>query len=175
VNREALTFNAWSIFADAYPAEIKAQQQFHVYPPNDGSPEPTLLSSIVNRLAGLNTSFMTLLCIRDFSLHFDDFKELIEIPTLGALILEQSRRNGVSELHTRHFSDWCRAVREKNALRYLRLLVMCDFGISRKAVLEGVSSFPALALVGLHNSKTWSMSDAGAHGYGDWQMLSETG
>lgn len=118
---------------------------------------------------------MTLLCIRDFSLHFEDFKELIKVPTLGALILEQSRRHGMSEMHTRHFSDWCRAAREKKALQQLRLLVMCDFGINRKAVLEGVSSFPALALVGLHNSKTWSMSDASQTACGDWQMLSVAG
>lgn len=160
---------------DAYPAEINVQQQFHVYPTKGRSSEPTLLPSIVSRLAKLDTSVVTLLCIRDFSLQFDDFKELINIPSLGALILEQSRRNGISEMHTRHFSDWCRAAREKQALQHLRVLVMCDFGINRRAVLEGVFSFPALALVGLHNSKTWSMSDAPQDACGDWQMLSVSG
>lgn len=110
-------------------------------------------------------------------MNFDDFKELLEIPALGGLVLEQSRRHGVSEMHTRHFSNWCRAAKERKALAHLRLLVMCDFGIARKAVLEGVSSFPALALVGMHNSKTWIISNASLHGsvVDDWQMLKASG
>jgi len=172
---DSLTFNAWNTFLDAYPNDINSQQQFHVYPPKEWSYEPTQLPSICNRLSKLNTSLVTLLCIRDFSLTFDDLKELINIPTLGALILEQSRPHGVSELHARHFLNWGRAVRERNALQKLRLLIMCDFGIGRKAILEGVASFPALTLVGLQNSKTWSMSDAPQHAYGDWHFMNETG
>lgn len=163
------------MFLEAYPAEINAQQQFQVYPTRERPSEPTLLPSISKRLAGLGTSVVTLLCIRDFSLQFEDFKQLLDIPSLGALILEQSRRNGVSEMHTRHFQDWCRAARERKTLQQLQVLVMCDFGIGRRAVLEGVSSFPALTLIGLHNSKTWSMSDGTESGCGDWQMLSVAG
>jgi hypothetical protein len=108
-------------------------------------------------------------------LTFDDFKELLKIPTLGAAILEQSRPNGVSELHARHFLNWGRAVREKNALQKRRVLILCDFGIAKKAILEGLSSFSTLALVGFQNSKTWSMSDAPQHMYGDWHPLTPVG
>lgn len=129
----------------------------------------------MNRLAKLDTSLVTLLCIRDFSLTFDDFKELINIPTLGALILEQSRPHGISELHARHFTNWGRAVRERNAFQNLRMLVMCDFGIGRKVILEGVINFPRLALIGLQNSKSWNMSNTPQHTYGDWQFLTQGG
>ncbi|KAF2827263.1 hypothetical protein CC86DRAFT_393468 [Ophiobolus disseminans] len=175
LNTDSLTFNGWNVFVDAYPAEINPQQQFHVYPSKTDSYEPTQLPSIVNRLAKLDVGLVSFLCIRDFCLTFDDFKELINIPTLGALVLEQSRRHGLSEFHSRRFHDWGRAVQERNALQKLSLLVMCDFGIGRKAILEGVASFPALTLVGLQNSKTWSMSDAPQHTYGDWELLTESG
>jgi hypothetical protein len=168
---EALTFNAWNIFLDAYPDEINQYQDFHIYQPIQWSHEPTQLPSIINRLSKLDTGVLTLLCIRDFSLTFDHLKALINIPALAATILEQARPGGRSEIDARHFQDFCRAVKERNALRKLRLLLMCDFGIGRKAILEGVSSFPSLSLIGLQNSKVGSMSDTFQHSYGNWKFM----
>jgi hypothetical protein len=168
---EALTFNAWNIFLDAYPDEIKRQQEFHVYQPDEWSYEPTQLPSIINRLAKLDTSLVTLLCIRDFSLTFDHLKALMNIPALAGMVLEQARPGGKSEINARHFKDFGRAVREKDALRKLRLLIMCDVGVGRQAILEGVSSCRSLQLIGLQNSKTGSMADVPQHTYGDWQFM----
>lgn len=171
---EALTFNSWNNFLDAYPTEIKPQQEFHIYPAKR-SFDATLLPSISVRLARLDLGLTTVLCIRDYSLTFEDLKQLINIPTLGTLILEQSRPRGVSELHAREFSNWGRAVRERNALQKLRALIMCDFGIGRGAILEAVAGFPTLTLLGLQNSKSWTMSDSPHIAPGDWQFLTETG
>jgi hypothetical protein len=110
---------------------------------------------------------VTLLCIRDFSLTFDHLKALVNIPTLAAMILEQARPGGRSEITARHFLDFGRAVREKNALTKLRLLIMCDFGLGRTAILDGVAGFPALQLVGMQNSKTSVMADLEYCTYGD--------
>jgi hypothetical protein len=168
---DALTFNAWNIFLDAYPDEINRHQEFHVYQPDQWSHDPTQLPSIIHRLSKLDTGLVTLLCIRDFSLTFDHLKALINIPALAATILEQARPGGKSEVTARHFQDFCRAVKERNALRKLRLLIMCDFGIGRKAVLEGVSSFPHLGLVGLQNSKVGTMSDTSQQTYKSWLLM----
>jgi hypothetical protein len=167
-----LTYNSWNLFSDAYPDETNRQQQFHVYESHEWSYEPRQLSSIINRLAKLDTSFVTLLFVRDFSLTFDHLKALLDIRTLTAVVLEQARPGGVSEITTRHFLDFGRAAREKKALQELRLLVMCDFGIGRKTVLEAVSGFPCLHLIGLQNSKTSTTTDMPQHTYSGWNSLS---
>jgi hypothetical protein len=157
---QALTFNAWNIFHDAYPDQISPQQHFHVHEPNECLYEPRQLFSITNRLAKLDTSLVTFLCVRDFSLTFEHFKTLIKIPTLGALILEQARSGGISQITARQFTDFARAVREKDAFQRLKLLIMSDFGMGRKAVLEGVAGWPALHLIGLQNSKSTDIGDS---------------
>jgi hypothetical protein len=166
-----LTYNAWNLFSDACPDEINRQQQFHVYESDEWSYEPRQLFSITDRLAKLNTSFVTLLCVRDFSLTFDHLKALLNIPTLAALVLEQARPGGVSEITARHFMDFGRAAREKSALQKLRLLIMCDFGIGRKAVLDALSGFPCLQLIGLQNSKTSSATDMPQQAPSNWKLL----
>jgi hypothetical protein len=168
---ESMTFNAWNIFLDAYPDQINSHQDFHVYQPDQWSYEPTQLPSIIDRLSKLDTGLVTLLCVRDFSLTFDHLKAVINIPTLAAMILEQARPGGKSEISARQFLDFGRAVKEKKALRELRLLIMCDFGIGRTVILEGVSAFVSLHLVGLQNSKTGSMSDVPPQTYGCWSVM----
>jgi hypothetical protein len=170
---EALTFNAWNLFYEAYPDQIDPQQHFHVHEPNEWSYEPRQLFSITNRLAKLDTSLVTLLCVRDFSLTFDHLKTLIKIPTLGALVLEQARPGGISEITARQFTDFARAVRENNAFQKLRLLIMCDFGIRRKAVLEGVAGWPALHLIGLQNSKSTDTGDLFPVNDIHWKQIGE--
>jgi hypothetical protein len=171
--REALTYNAWNIFYDAYPDQIDRQQHFYVYEANEWSYEPRQLLSISNRLAKLETSLLTLLCVRDFSLTFDHLKALIKIPTLGALILEQARPSGISEITARQFTEFARAVREKEAFQKLKLLIMCDFGIGRKAVLDGAASWPALDLIGLQNSKATDTGDLFPATYDYWQRMDQ--
>jgi hypothetical protein len=170
-----LTYNAWNVFHDAFPDELNTKHEFHIYQQDEWSTEPTQLPSIIGRLSTLGLNLVTFLCIRDFSLTFDYLKALISIPTLAGLVLEQSRRGGTSELSTRNFLDWCRAVREREAMRKLKLLVLCDFGIGRKAVLAGVVDFPSLRLIGLQNSKTWIMSDEPPREYGAWQHMTASG
>jgi hypothetical protein len=165
-----LTYNAWNIFYDAYPNEIRRQQQFHVYREGQRSHEPTQLFSITNRLAKLDTSLVTFFCVRDFSLTFDHLKALIDIPTLGALILEQKRLGGISEVTARHFTDFARAVREKHAFQKLELFIMCDFDIEFKTILEGVTGWPALQMVGLQVSKPTVTRDM-SHADTCWQPL----
>ncbi|KAH7094930.1 hypothetical protein FB567DRAFT_16028 [Paraphoma chrysanthemicola] len=175
LNTDALTYNAWNVFYDAFPDELNPQHEFHVYQQDERSTVPTQLPSITGRLTRLDTNLITFLCIRDFSLTFDHLKTLISIRTLAGLVLEQSRRGGTSDLSARNFTDWCRAVKERDALRQLRLLIMCDFGIGRKTVLPSVTDFPSLRLVGLQNSKTWIMSDEPPREYGAWQLMTPSG
>jgi hypothetical protein len=167
---EALTYNAWSIFATAYPAAINPYQEFHIYS-SDASYEPTQLFSITSRLSKLPLTFISFLCIRDFDLTFDHLMALINIPSLAALVLEQARPGGRSGITARHFLDFGRAVREKRTFTKLRLLMLCDFGLGRKTVLQGIARFPALTLVGLQNSKTGSMGDGGEDVTGEWRYI----
>lgn len=66
--------------------------------------------------------------------------------------------------------DFARAARERDALRHLRVLVLCDFGLAKDVVLRALSSFPALRLVGVVNSKTGSMRSERGDGMG-WKEM----
>ncbi|KAH8727092.1 hypothetical protein GQ44DRAFT_612021 [Phaeosphaeriaceae sp. PMI808] len=153
INNDTLSFNVWNIFLDAFPDKMESQE-FHVYQSGNWSFEPTELPSIVKRLSKLNTSFLTLLCIRDFILTLDHLVSLLDIPTLAAVLLEQAPPGGKSPIEDIHFKSWVSAAHKKSALQKLKLLVLCDFGIERKSVLERVSVFPSLSLLGFQNSKT---------------------
>ncbi|KAH7393904.1 hypothetical protein DE146DRAFT_757385 [Phaeosphaeria sp. MPI-PUGE-AT-0046c] len=153
LNAEAWSYNSWNIFYDAFPNEISRQQEFHIYQSEQWSYEPVQLLSMADRVAKLDPSFITLLCVRDFHLTFEHLKALIGIRTLAALVLEQARPGGEYGVNARDFLNFGRAVRERKAFQQLRLLVLCDFGLGRKAVLDGVSGVPSLRLVGLQNSK----------------------
>ncbi|KAF1920617.1 hypothetical protein BDU57DRAFT_534381 [Ampelomyces quisqualis] len=172
IENEAWTYNAWNIFSDAYPNELNPKQQFHIYP--RGSYEPRELFSITNRLSKLDASFVTFLSVRNFSLTFDHLKALLNIPTLATLILEQARPNGTSEISTRNFIDFGRAAREKKALRYLRVLILSDFGINQKAVCETLAGFPALQLVGLLNTKVRDLVGLPQSAHLPWTTVTES-
>jgi hypothetical protein len=163
-----MTFNTWNVFLNAYPDQINSHQEFHVFQPDQWSYEPTQLPSILTRLSRLDTSLVTLLCVRDFSLTFDHLKAVINIPTLAAMILEQAYPGSKSGISARQFLDFGRAVRDKKALQKLRLLVMCNFRICRKVILEGASTFPSLHLVGLHYSETENVPQ---QSYGNWVTM----
>jgi hypothetical protein len=167
---QSLTFEAWNIFLDAYPEEINAQQEFNIYQGGEAK-EPIQLFSITSRLAKLNTSLVTMLCVRNFSLTFDHLKALISIPTLAALSLEHSPGVRDTEITARHFLDFSRAVKEKGALQKLRLMVLRDFGLSKKDIVRGIASFPALQLVGLQNPRTDSMDHTQQHASDEWKPV----
>jgi len=167
--REALTYTSYTLFQSAYPQAINPHQHFHI-PPSTHTYAPTLLPSIVSRLANLAHPLITHLCIRSFALTFTDLLSLLSISTLGALVLEQARPGGVSDITSRHIVDFARAAREKNALRHLRVLVLCDFGLAADEVLRALSSFRALRLVGVVNSKTGAMRGERAEGMG-WKEM----
>ncbi|KAH5249073.1 hypothetical protein HBI70_213560 [Parastagonospora nodorum] len=166
---EALTYNSWAIFQAAYPADINPHQHFHI-PPSTHTYAPTLLPSLTSRLSTLSHPLITHLCIRNFALKFTDLTSLLCIPTLGALVLEQARPGGQSEITSRHFLDFARAAREKGTLQRLRVLVVCDFGLGKGVVLRGMSGFPALRLVGVVNSKTSVMHGEDVAG---WRCVEE--
>lgn len=68
------------------------------------------------------------------------------------MVLEQARPGEESGVNARDFLNFGRAVRERKALQQLRLMVLCNFGIGRKVILNSVSGFPSLRLVGLQDS-----------------------
>jgi hypothetical protein len=100
---------------------------------------------------------------------------LINISTLGALVLEQARPGGKSEVTARHFIDFVRAVRERHAFQKLRLLIMCDFGIGRRSILDGVTDWPALQMIGLQNSKSTISGDIHLEDTTCWKQLEQQG
>lgn len=153
---------------------MNRHQEFHIYHSEHGSYEPTQLFSIAGRLAKLDSSFITFLCVRDFHLTFDHLKALIGIPTLAALVLEQARPGGESGVNARDILNFGRAVRERRVLQQLRLIMLCDFGIGRKAVLDSVSGFPSLRLVGLQNSKIGVSAGMSKDIVEGWKFMTET-
>jgi hypothetical protein len=165
-----LTYNAWNIFSDAYPDELNPHQRFHIYPTR-GSYEPSELFSITNRLSKLDTTFVTFLSVRDFSLNFDHLKTILNISTLATLVLEQARPNGTSEISTRNFLDWARARQEKNALKSLRVFILSDFGIDRRSVCEGLAGFPVLQLVGIQNPRVRSFIGIPQSTHPPWEAV----
>ncbi|KAF1843753.1 uncharacterized protein K460DRAFT_288132 [Cucurbitaria berberidis CBS 394.84] len=162
-----LTFSAWSIFQKAFPKQIDHYHQFHVSEREAWSLIPTQLPSMVDRLAKLDTGMLTFLCIRNFSLTVDHLIALTKIHTLAGLVLEHKNSPMDRYMPAINISHWARAVCENRAFRKLRLLVVGNFGLGRNAVLQGVSSFSALTLVGVHQA-----GEAGGKpldSYGDWR------
>ena len=149
---DTLTFSAWNTFQRAFPEQIDRHHQFHVSEREAWSLVPTQLPSMVDRLAKLDTNMLTFLCIRNFSLNIDHLIALTKIHTLAGLILEHKHNPMDRYLPAINISHWGRAASESDAFRKLRLLVVGNFGLSRDAVLKGVADFPALILVGVHQS-----------------------
>lgn len=174
LNSESWNYNTWNIFSDAFPDEVDRHQEFQIHYSDFGSYEPTQLFSIAGRLARLDSNFITFLCVRDFHLTFDHLKALIGIRSLAALVLEQARPSGESGIKARDMLNFGRAVRERQALQQLRLIVLCDFGIGRKAVLNSVAGFLSLRLVGLQNSKIGVSAGMAEDLVEGWKFLTET-
>jgi hypothetical protein len=142
---ESLTFNDWNTFVEAFPKEINLHHQFNVQKEAERSFEPTQLSSIVGRMAKLDTSLVTFLCIGGYDLTFDHLMTLINIPMLGGLVL--GRLN--SEVNPRHIGLWTRTACERGTLQKLKLLVINARNMGRAQILPGLLGLPSLCLAGL--------------------------
>jgi hypothetical protein len=107
---------------------------------------------MINRLAKLDVSMLTFLCVRNFVLNIDHIIALNKINSLGVLILEKplvSRGVADNTMSAKDVLNWGRSVRESGAFQMLKVLVFGDFGPERSAVLKAASDFPALTLVGV--------------------------
>ena len=80
---------------------------------------------------------------------------LINIDTLTALVLEQNPTVGLvdrQQITGKNLKDWVRAVHESQSLTKLKLLVIGGIGVPRNTVIQSVTSFPALSLLGVNNT-----------------------
>ncbi|KAL6705291.1 hypothetical protein ACN47E_007101 [Coniothyrium glycines] len=148
---DALTFNMWCIFRTAFPKEIDQHHQFTITESSPVSEAPVLLPSITARLNKLDAGVLTSVCIDACALTIEHLISLTKITTLATLALEQhsniGSRSGITD---RTMRDWGRAVHESNSFNNLKLLVLSGVLIKIAAVLQGVSRFPRLALLGVH-------------------------
>ncbi|KAH7378765.1 hypothetical protein BKA66DRAFT_142475 [Pyrenochaeta sp. MPI-SDFR-AT-0127] len=172
---DALTFNIWNTFAKAFPNEIDRNHQFYVYGYESWFPEDghatARLPAVVDRLAKLDSSILTFLCIHGLSQR-NDLMILTKLDALAALLLEYSQDIDLDVMETSktQLRNWGRAVFEKGAFKRLKVLVLGNSGLWGNAIMKQVSSFPALALIGI---RVWAGSEKEACEFpGDWSAIS---
>jgi hypothetical protein len=166
---ESLTFSSWNLLHDAFPSELNPHHHFQALCATELVSGPAYqLPSIVKRLAKLDTSLLTFLCIRDFHLTFDDLLNLTKIPMLGGLVLHQMNHFNTPSITAKQYTNWGRAVLETGALQKLSVLVMYDFSLRTESLFLGLASFPTLHIVGIRKPHGKAHTrDA----YGDFQVL----
>ena len=128
------------------------------------------LPSIVDCMAKLDTSRLSILCIQHSDITLDHLITFTNIDTLSGLILEtptiRSQNTGLVEA-TKILRNWARIVHEKRALRKLRLLVLHSFSVERDSTLDNVSIFPSLCLVGFFSPRVDKLGGL----YKDWRCI----
>lgn len=173
VYREMLSFYTWRIFHEAFPGEVTLSHAFRLRERKD-APSLLQLASVASCLARLDTGLLSFVCLQSSShVRLEHLVSLTGIPTLAALVLE-SQETGIKtcgvEEKARECRAWTRMVKEKGALRRLRVLVWCNSGVEREVMLRCVSDFPALCLVGHVDSGV----DKSQTSYGgEWQCVQD--
>ncbi|KAF2630110.1 hypothetical protein BU25DRAFT_265741 [Macroventuria anomochaeta] len=165
---DTLTFEAWTLLQQAYPNQPELNHHFRVGKLDSITSWP----SIVNSLSSIN-SVLTQFCAYGLELNLSQLLSLTEIPTLAALIHAHPAQRNFNPLRGSGVRDWCRAVREKKAFQKLKLLYMSSIpqdGPLNSAVLENLSSFPSLALVGIERRSPFDPSTT----YGQWERPGST-
>jgi hypothetical protein len=161
------------MFRRAFPNRINRNQSF--YFAETAHRRPDELHYLAKFSTKLDSSCLTFLCIRGLHLKFRDLLTLSDIHTLSGLAIGQEKAYPGTELTDLHMRNWGRAVREKQALKSLRVIFLCDFGPSASDILQGVSSFPALHLAclgtsGYHEAKKLNVDPT----QGQWQPVDLT-
>lgn len=131
----------------------------------------TCWSSLVKNLSTLDTNVLTYFCANGLTLDLAKLISLTAIPTLTALIHANPSQRQTHPLTGIALRDWCRAVAEKNAFPNLKLLYLSSILNHRppdSSVLGYISSFPALALVGIERATCHPMIDVEGM-CGQWQ------
>ncbi|KAF2130115.1 hypothetical protein P153DRAFT_385349 [Dothidotthia symphoricarpi CBS 119687] len=169
---ESLTFNTWNIFHEAFPKEVELNHHFTLTELGDGPRNQ--LPSIFNRLAKLDTSMLTFICIQNYDMRLEHLVTLTKVDTLSSLILQAKQFRtacqftGVASIEAvKDLRDWARVVRENGAFQKLRMLVYNSFGIEIPTVLQSVSEFPSLCLVGITDH--WMAEQRESHL--DWRWI----
>lgn len=115
----------------------------------------TCWPSMVKNLSTLDTNVLTHFCANGLTLDLAKLISLTAISTLRALVHSNPAQRQTYPLPGNAIRDWCRAVAEKNAFPNLKLLYLSailDYRPTDSSILGHLSSFPALALVGIERS-----------------------
>ena len=179
--RDALTFEAWTLFHQAFPAQVQLSHHFRV----TREQVDMEWNSIVANLSKLDDP-----CVKTFfgdlgeSLDLSQLLSLLDIRSLAALCLFPLVRLGVHESEIsadyNRMRNWCRAASEKKALPNLKLLYL---GAGSKdaaqdtVLLDYLSALPALTLVGFRRTqlafRRTQLALPGAKTYGPWEWDKE--
>lgn len=135
--------------------------------------DPAQLPFVIDRLAKIDSSILTFLCVQGLAQPID-YMTLSKLDALASLMLEYRRDSDfdVEGMGERRLRNWGRAVFEKGSFKRLKVFVLSDCGLRRDAIIQGVSAFPALILIGT-NGWTTSKGDA-REMCGDWHTVSDT-
>ena len=101
-----------------------------------------------------------------------DLMSLVQISALATLVLAPGHLfvYGSAGFSKRDLKDWGRAVHETGSFRKLRILVLDSFMFPMEAVVDAVSAFPALALLGTNRRSFLPIDQQDI--YGGWRVFS---
>lgn len=153
---DTLSFNAWSVFIKAFPEQIDHNHQFLVYDDESSSDihgQPVMLAqlpSVITRLTKLDTTTLSFLCIQQSPLVFSHLMTLTQLDALASLVIQDgdAMNLDLDDMRERQIKNWGRAVSEKDAFKRLKVLVLYSARLHRDLLLQVVSKFPVLTLVG---------------------------
>lgn len=149
ISSDTLSYAAWSLFHAAFPAQPDLTHNFSIM----HSDTTHSWNSIILSLGQL-TNAATLFSISGLTLSLQHLLSLITIPSLAMLVHLHPNQVATQPLSISDLRIWLRAVREKQACRELKVLVLGALGDDEGAPvkLDHLSSFPALAVVGITRS-----------------------
>lgn len=151
MQRDSLTFKAWTVFLAAFPEDIDQHRRFRVPLLAKGPSYDVQLERMSTHLGRLEFNCLTLLCIRDAHFDFKDLMQLLPISTLAGLILHRPRQYFLEDhaVTPHDVNNWLRAAHEKGAFKRLNILHLCGFILCNRYILPQASLFPALNILGL--------------------------
>jgi hypothetical protein len=131
---------------------------------------------MIDRMAKLDFSVLTFLCVQSSTLNIDHLIALIKIDSLAVLVLERTMSAwgfATDTMSSKDVLSWGRSVRESGAFQKLTVLDFGDFISERHAILKAALEFPVLNLIGVpdYTTRYSSISDRVIEGsYGGWSL-----
>jgi hypothetical protein len=179
-----LSLKTWTLFHKAFPDTKELERNFTLQIPAKTESYPQELELIGRQLNSLPPSTLICLNLRGLSLESTHLMDLLKMPNLAVLVLEQSpslcRSKEDGGINDRFMHNWGRAVYDVKAFTKLKAMVFRNFPTSLQDTFQCFTIFPRLVLCNLDSwLAAYDMKEmkngAGVPPKGRWKHLPTEG